>query len=370
MTVPLAKANILVVDDTTANLDLLTALLESNGYLVRPAISGGLALAAIQNQRPDLILLDIMMPEMNGFEVCERLKADSDTAGIPVIFISALNETEDIVHAFEVGGSDYITKPFKRREVLARIENQLTVITQRDQIINYYERLDRMKQQFIRSATHDLKNPLHVIYGYAAILEDMDGPAFERSGREFVEQMYGGIRKMQALITDMLELAQLQTGANVVLERVDLGLILQQVAQNFLPMAAGAGISLELALPPEPLPAQVDEKRIERALDNLVSNALKYTLPGGRVLLNAVRMKQQVVVSVQDTGLGIPEESLPHLFETFYRVPLESHIGIEGTGLGLSIVKALVEQNGGRVEVESTLDEGSTFFILLPLAES
>ena len=166
------KGDILVVDDTAANLKLLSNILTQNGYRVRAARSGEMALSSVDSSPPELILLDIKMPEIDGYEVCQRLKANEQTENIPVIFISALNDIEDIIRAFDAGGVDYIMKPFKFKEVLARVDSQLTLARQRQHIETlrekdrqYFESLTKMKSQFVDAATHDLKNPLQLIMG-------------------------------------------------------------------------------------------------------------------------------------------------------------------------------------------------------------
>jgi two-component system, sensor histidine kinase and response regulator len=172
------SGNILVVDDTPENLELLMSLLGERGYTVRPAVNGELALKSAQSNPPDIILLDIRMPEMDGYEVCRQLKAGTTTRNIPVIFLSALDETLDKIKAFEVGGVDYVTKPFQSEEVIARVETQLELYRQRREIEalrekekRHSEERNKLKDQFVQMVSHDLKNPLSVIVTYLGLLK-------------------------------------------------------------------------------------------------------------------------------------------------------------------------------------------------------
>ncbi|NDJ52954.1 MAG: hybrid sensor histidine kinase/response regulator [Chloroflexi bacterium] len=360
------QADILVVDDTPANLDLLTTLLEDAGYHVRPAINGQLALKAATNPQPDLILLDIMMPDMSGFEVAARLKENEETAGIPIIFISALNDTDDIVRAFDLGGVDYVTKPFRRREVLARIENHLALVRQREQIEKYYQSLDALKTQFMQSATHDLKNPLTLISGYVDILEVSTMDEIAENRAMYTYHMRTGLRRMKILITDMLDLAQIETGLELYIEPVLIGWLLEQARQTYEMMAKERQITVIMEEPGYEMLAHVDSSRMLRVLENLVSNAIKYTPEGGTVTIGCIREDQVDRIWIKDTGLGIPEDDIEKIFEAFFRVAKKEHRMVEGTGLGLSIVDAIIKQHGGEVQVDSVVGEGSTFTILLP----
>lgn len=367
--------SILIVDDTPANLDLLSEILRKRGYRVRPALNGELALSAAAAAAPDLILLDIIMPAMDGYEVCRRLKADPQTRDIPVIFISIHSSSDEIVRAFELGGVDYVTKPFQPREVFARVESQLALVAQRRQLEAYYQRemeryeaLDRMKQQFIYSATHDLKNPLNIIWGYVHLLAEMNGAEFDQQGREFVEGMRWGAQRMQRLITDMLDLAQMQTTANLDRLPTDLDAFLTNCLNPYALLAQQHGLTFTYTPPDEPVIIDIDANRMQHVVDNLISNAVKYTGGGGQVALAVTTTPTTVTLHVSDTGMGIPENAIPDLFNPFFRVDTVAHRKIEGTGLGLSIVDAVVRQHGGTVTVESTPQIGSTFSVTLPRA--
>ena len=367
-------ADILIVDDTPANLNVLSAMLTPQGYTVRPAISGELALKAAQKSPPDLILLDIRMPGMNGYEVCNQLKSDERLRDIPVIFISALNDIEDKLKAFQAGGVDYINKPFYIEEVIARVQNHITLHQQRqeiqrlrDQDREYYEELSKMKDQFVTIASHDLKSPLSLVRGYAELLNDLESVHNDADAQLYIQWIQRGIVTMQRLITDLLDLARIETGQSLILAPVHLAKFLEQNLANIELKAQEKDIELVYHPPPKDLTLQMDEAKMAQVLDNLLSNAFKYTPKNGRVEVSIVTEKDQVVIQIADNGLGIPPEAMPRLFERFYRVQHKDFLNNDGTGLGLSIVKAIVEQHGGQIWVESEVDRGSIFYVGLPL---
>jgi two-component system sensor histidine kinase/response regulator len=315
------------------------------------------------------------MPGMDGYEVCQRLKADPRWADIPVIFISALNDVDGIVKALNIGGADYITKPFRSKEVLARVSSQMKLLDQRRQIEalreqdrQHFERLNEMKSQFIHMATHDLKNPLTIIGGYAEMLEDLDVAENQQAFfAQSLQAIQDGVEKMRTLVAEMLDLAQLDTGVGLTLAPHSLTPFIEKCAQAYGAVAQRKGIDLAVTPPLEDLTVVMDQGRMERVMDNLLSNAIKYTSVGGRVELRAGAADTHVLIQVSDTGLGIPAKDIPHLFEAFFRVREAEHRQAEGTGLGLTLVKLVVEQHGGRVFVESAPGEGSTFSVQLPL---
>ncbi len=369
------QATILMVDDVPSNLAALSDMLTTFGYRVQQARNGRSALELIKAKLPDLILLDINMPDMNGYEVCERLKVDANTRDIPVIFISALSETENVVRGFELGGVDYITKPFQFREVVARVQNQLMLAYQRRQIEalraqdrQYFESLNRMKDQFIRMATHDLRNPLNVILGYTHVLNRLEvAPSDKSLLQQSVENIRDSVEKMRMLVTDMLDLAQLETGSRLILTDVGLGDFLEKCLSSFHVLANQHNIELVYEAPPGSVRIQVDESYMTRVIDNLVSNAIKYSPNGGKVTVRAWAKDRRAGIEVCDTGIGILATDLPHLFDAFYRVQTDAIEGIEGSGLGLSIVKTIIEQHGGTITVQSEPGKGSIFRIVLPV---
>lgn len=363
---------ILLVDDVIDNLDMLTDMLENQGYQVKVALGGQEALNQIEIEHPNIILLDIQMPNMDGYEVCRRIKANPETQDIPVIFLSALSETKDIVKGFDVGGVDYVSKPFKFREVLARVANQINLSRQRKEIEflrerdkQQFEALAKIKNNFLYGTAHDLKNPLTGLLLYTQLLRSTPP-----DNKEEIADVANGIelsaRKMQSLITDILDLAQMQVGDQMNFIELPLQPIIESVCKNFTILAREKDINCNLDMPEETINYPIDASYFERMLDNLVSNAIKYTPSGGNVSILLEDCGDRLEISIADTGLGIPKDDIPKLFDAFFRVKTKSHRQESGTGLGLSMVAAIVDDHNGTIYVESEEGAGSTFVISLP----
>ncbi len=356
------SGQILVVDDVQANRQIMLSMLQSRGYQVVLAESGEEALAIVREVPPDLILLDVNMPVMDGYVVCEHIKADPSTRDIPVIFVSAMGEVTDKVRGFQVGGVDYITKPFKIEEVLARVRSQITLSRQRQQILA----LSRMKDQLIHTVSHDLKNPINIIMGYADMMTRPDELSQEDVA-DFAGMVLATARKMNMLVSDLLDISQLETGGvKLKIEPVCAATLIAETLDTFDMLASQKPITLTSQVDPPDLSFPADPRRLGQVLSNLVSNGIKYTPAGGQVSVSAQQEDGHIVLRVADTGLGIPPDVVPRLFEKFYRIPEEAYYAEEGTGLGLSIVQGIVEQHGGSITVESEVGQGSTFQVILP----
>jgi len=377
------KDRILIVDDEPNNLKVLYNLLIDNDFEVRAARDGKTALQAAQDDPPNLILLDIKMPEMDGYEVCERLKGDERTRDIPVIFISALNQTEDIIRAFTKGGVDYITKPFQFEEVKARVNTHLTIVHQREHVLmqqqqieamrqrdrDLFDQLTDMREQFVRSAAHDLKSPLSLIGGYASLMTKFEEVRSNPQLMECVDEIAVSCDEMLHLITSMLDYIRLQAAIGPSYVVTELGELVRQQARQQQQQANRREIELKVIAAATELIVNVDPKLIARVVDNLLTNAIKYSPEGTTVTIKMERSKGNAAVHISDQGKGIPEYDLQTIFQPFYRTSEAAQSEISGTGLGLSIVKEVVEQHYGRVQVESEIGKGSTFSFYLPLHE-
>ncbi len=373
MSVSPEHGDILIVDDKPENLKVLMSMLTKQGYKVRPAINGKLALTAVQEHLPDLILLDIHMPELNGYEVCERLKADPATQDIPVIFISALNDTLDKVKAFQMGGVDYITKPFQVEEVLARIETHLTLRQLQTQLTDKNEELlavnDTLRQRneeldaFAYTVAHDLKNPLSSIIANAELLlESWPSPAEQEDAAQAV--IRGG-QRMEGIIKNLLMLAQMRK-VDVVPQPLDMAEIVAEVEHRLERDLKQAGATIIL---PKTWPIAVGYAPwVEEVWANYLENAIKYGGHPLRIEIGAVvQPNQQVEFWVKDNGDGLSAEAQTQLFEPFAKLNRNR----KGHGLGLSIVKTIVEKLGGGIGVHSNgvPGEGACFIFTLPAME-
>jgi len=362
------KGDILVVDDTPANLRLLSGMLKDEGYKVRPVPNGKLALRAAETDPPELILLDINMPEMDGYEVCERLKGDERLKEIPVIFISALHETMDKVKAFSVGGVDYVTKPFQFEEVQARVETHLKIRRQALELEERYvqlQKLEELRDNLVHMIVHDLRNPLTAMSGYAEILEMGEGQNLSDDGRQHLEQVIEATDMMIEMVSSLLDVNKMESGEiELRPEECDLSSTAKAVLQNLQSLKGDRELSLET--PDDPVTLVCDPELIRRTVQNLVGNSLKFTPAGGSVRMRIERMGGKARVSVTDTGPGIPPEYQGKIFEKFGQVEMRKQSQKHSTGLGLSFCKLAIEAHGGTIGVDSEADKGSTFWFELP----
>lgn len=360
------KGNILVVDDKPANLRLLSNMLAEQGYKVRSVINGKMALTAISAAPPDLVLLDINMPGMSGYDVCEALKDDEATEDIPIIFISALDETQGKVRAFAAGGVDYVTKPFQIEEVLARVETHLALRNlQKDleQEITTRDKLIAELDAFAHTVAHDLKNPLTALIGFSGLLEYRHT---EMSDSQLLTNLQGisrSARKMANIVEELLLLSSVRKMSEIDMDVLDMSCIVDEACDRLGDMLEEHEAALEL---PEQWPAaQGHGPWVEEIWVNYISNALKYGGEPPQIVLGASRNDDEVHFWVRDNGPGISSEQQERLFTPFERL---GQVRTEGHGLGLSIVQRIAEKLGGRVDVESAVGEGSTFGFTLPAA--
>ena len=369
------KANIMIVDDTLPNLRVLGKMLTERGYLVRGITNGPMALTAAASEPPDLILLDIIMPEMDGYEVCKRLKSNRATRSVPVIFLSALDEALDKVRAFEVGGVDYITKPFQVEEVLARVATHLalqSLTRQLAQRVEDFRRANRALQEsndeldaFARTVAHDLKNPLaSIVMGMEILQRFAKTSCADERTTKVVRDLSASARKMINIIDELLLLASVRQ-EEVVRGPVDMAEVVGQ-AQERLAWVIEEHHG-EISLPASWPVAHGYAPWIEEVWANYLSNGLRYGGRPPRLELGATEQADGLIrFWVRDNGPGIPEDKLGTLFVEFARI---ERTRAEGHGLGLSVVKRIVTKLGGSVGVESTLGEGSTFYFTLPKSD-
>ena len=411
-----AKPNILIVDDTLENLQFLSDMLCQNGYSVTAAPDGPTALMIAGNAPPDLVLLDIRMPEMDGYEVCARLKSDAKTKNIPVIFLSALDELQDKIRGFSLGGADYIAKPFQDEEVLARVKTHISLkrmqqsleeqnivlrgeITERKKAEdalkkineelesrvqertaellkakNEAETANRAKSAFLACISHEFRTPLNPIIGMADFLLNEAQPGSREE--EFLSVISVSGRQLLHMVEELIELVRLEAeGIQLKKNQVALKSFLHSVGAN-LSWCAGQkklkfGYETDADVPDE-IVADIDV--LNTILDRIGKNAVKFTEKGEIVI--SVRKESEhetggmLRFSVKDTGAGIPADRMQDIFKDFTQAEHVLTRKYGGIGLGLTMIRRLVHHIGGKIWAESIEGEGSTFHFTFPFQKS
>ncbi len=372
---PLSQADappplILAVDDQPENLWILEADLQEAGYRVELAESGRIALEKIAAAPPDLLLLDISMPGMDGLTICRMLRRDRATRELPVIMVTGRDSAEDVVSGLDAGANDYITKPIEVEILMARIRTQLRLKELQDELhrtIEELERLQQLRADFVAMVTHDLKTPLTSIMGGSSmLLGEALGACPSPEFRSELARIYENGHKLTRLINDFLTFSRIEAGKfEILLEPVDLNLAILQARMTLKRQAELRGIAVDYESREGLPPVQGDANQIDRALCNVLSNAIKFSPEGERVQVRLKQEKDRLVVEIEDRGPGIARELLPRLFERYFRA--RAPRTVEGTGLGLSIVKSVVEAHGGTVEVHTVPGKGSCFSLSFPV---
>jgi signal transduction histidine kinase len=367
------KDRVLVVDDLAANIDILMDVLDED-YEVIVAMDGESALQAVAERTPDIILLDIMMPGIDGHEVCRLLKSEPATAEIPILFLTALQEERDEEKGLSLGAVDYITKPFNPTLVKARVKNQLSVVharrtvtDQRDQIEKNYARLrelENLRDELVHMLVHDLRSPLTGVCGnleYALRYSKN----LDEDTRECLQVSRDSGSYLCNMISSMLDVSKLENGDFPLQQQLcDLNLLIHSAICELGSLAK----SHQLCVPAieSSIDAFCDPEVIERVLTNLIANAIKFTPEGGRIVISTTHDNHQIRLSVTDTGPGIPPEFQEKVFEKFGQVKRQHF----STGLGLTFCKLAINAHGGNISLESELGNGSTFHITLPTPTS
>jgi two-component system, sensor histidine kinase and response regulator len=367
---------ILVVDDSPDNLFLIQATLEDDGYQITLAEDGKTALTLVEQILPDLILLDVMMPEMDGYEVTERIRNNPNLPYIPILLITA-HERSSVVKGLDMGADDFIRKPVDIDELLARVRSLLRLkhsIDEREQMV-------RQREDFVSRLTHDLRTPLVAADRMFGLFQQEAFGALPQEMHEAVDSMTRSNQTLLQMVNTLLEVYRHEAGCKTLhFGPVDLKELAQEVAQELKPLAAERGLTLTLEVEPDgraESAAQVattvmgDRLELHRVLTNLVGNAIKFTEQGTITLhitgtstpSQAIQEPALVTVAIQDTGVGIPIEEQATLFERFHSGEHKR----SGSGLGLYLSRRIVESHEGTLEVRSQPGEGSTFTIRLPV---
>ena len=356
---------ILAVDDITTNIMLLKAVLSRAKYKIVSASGGFEALQKVAEVNPDLILLDIMMPDLDGYEVLKRLKADPAHEDIPVIFLTALHNPEDIVKGFKFGASDYISKPFNHEELITRVAHhiylaaaQRTILQQRDELQETVEARDKMYSVI----AHDLRSPigtLKMVFNMLSI-----NLTAEQVGEDNFEMLSMGNNIAEStfmLLDNLLKWTKSQIGRmNTVFQEVDISEVVLFASKMSDVVAQVKNIEVEYEIP-GPITVSCDVDMVKTIMRNLMSNAIKYSQEGGKIVVAVCETPTHAAISVRDNGIGIKEEDIPKLLNPEIHHTTYGTKNEEGSGLGLQLVQDLTRRNGGEVTIESKEGEGSTF---------
>lgn len=363
---------VLIVDDVVSNVLLLKILLTNENFQVCTASNGKDCIEISRKEHPDLILLDVMMPDLNGFDTAVILKKGEDTKDIPIIFLTALNTPQDLVHGFQVGASDFLTKPFNKEELVMRVTQQISLVAAKRIIEQQNQELRTTlnnRDKMYSVIAHDLRSPMASIRMVLNLVVASTSP--ETVGEEIynlLDQANRESEEVHDLLDNLLKWTKSQTGRlNVVKQELELNDIIPGVVEIFDTIAATKHIKLELKSESDSLKVEADNDMLKTVVRNFLSNAIKFSPADSTIEIAMTKENEFAKVSVRDHGVGIASDRLDSIFhkgETTYGTG-----GEEGSGLGLQLCQDFARKNGGDCTVESVEGEGSTFSVLIPLKQ-
>jgi signal transduction histidine kinase len=371
------KAKILVVDDDFYLMEGIRDILELAGYDVITANSGQTGLNILQTDKtlPDLIVSDIMMPYMDGYEFLNAVRAEPAWVDIPFIFLTARGERADKNLGRELGADDYVTKPFVPDDLLVAVSGKLRRHRQLQQ--KHTEQVSKLKQSIMTILYHEFQTPLTYVVAYNDMLQqDVDGVTTDAL-RSYLAGIDAGATRIRRLIEDFILLMELETGEaeeSYALHRIpihDYNALILPLIEEYRPQVATKLQTLQIEVDPDAMPINGYSQYLLQALRCLLDNAVKFGEDGNQVRLHVRRYEDDpmyMCFEISDTGRGIPEGMLPHIFDPFFQVNREYYED-QGSGTGLAIVKRIVELHGGHVQVETVVGEGSSFYVVLPINE-
>ncbi len=364
------KTSVLLVDDREANLDVLEAMLQGLELETVRVASGAEALIAAAEREPAVVLLDVQMPGMDGFETAKGLRRIEGCAHVPVIFVTAAGLADER-YGYELGAVDYLVKPVDIHALRSKIAVFVSLFEQRQQVVQQaleLARASRLKSEFLANMSHELRTPLNAIIGFAQLMHSGKVGAVSESHHEYLGDILTSSRHLAQLINDVLDLARVESGKlEFRPESVDLAALIDETLEVLRVSASEKGLTVEVEIPKDLGQVQADPTRLKQILYNYLSNALKFTSRGGHV---AVRVlpdgSESFRVEVKDDGIGIAADDQKRLFQEFQQLDAGAAKKYQGTGLGLALTRRIAEAQGGRVGVESATGQGSTFWAVLP----
>lgn len=386
------KPLVLIIDDSLVNLMLLHNVLEQHDFRVIIAETGEQGLALAKESMPDLILLDIIMPGWDGYETCQYIKKEAQLNQIPILFLSALGDTDNKVQALQIGGVDYVSKPFQKEELLARVKTHVElahlrknlereVVNQTQRVHMLYEALQLsyekaqqasiLKSQFLRNISHEFLTPMNIVLGMTEML--MEDTELTEEQNYYAQAVMKAGKQLMDILTNMLNFSQQFKGElkEVVAEFKILDLV-EKILKTFSATAKSKDLPLAYEIAPELMvPLRGNREQIHRVLSKLVENAIKFTEQGYVIIriqpLNSPGEQKWIHFEIIDTGIGIAKDKQNQLFEIFTQVDGSSTRAYDGMGMGLAVAKMFTENMGGQIGLKSELGQGSTFWFSIPL---
>jgi signal transduction histidine kinase len=416
----------LVLEDSPTQAIILKESLEAQGLLIRVAKDGVEGLALLNEDIPDVVISDIVMPKMDGFEFCKHAKTDSKFKNIPIILLTNLSDSMDVIRGIECGADSFLTKPCPMTLLLSNIsdvlankkirqestETQVLELTFQgkkhqlevdqaqltDLLLSTYsnavqknqelgeayrklnlmhqelekknvelEKLNEIKNQFLGMAAHDLRNPLSVIQGYSSLLLDKFDQSHDTTSVKMIERIQQSSSFMLGLINDLLNISIIESGkVHLEFEELDIFTIVKENIDLEVSLAEKKGIQIKVKADENIPKVMCDPNKIKQILNNLLTNAIKYSNENTQIEITLQALPEEVIIAVKDQGVGIPQQELDRIFQAFVTGTQKPPRGDMSTGLGLAIVKKLVSAHKGRIWVNSEVDKGSTFFVSLP----
>jgi len=370
------KTKILIVDDDETSRFILTKILSTAGYEVKEANCGNEALKKAKIDSPNLIMLDVNLPDISGYEVCKQLKSNSITKLIPVLSISAYyTKNEDWIHSLECGADNYLIKPIDPHVLLAIVKSMLRIQSTESRLriaLKEAEDSNDVRSQFLANISHELKTPINVIVSALQmtniIIDDVEIPDIKEKLHKYNGMMKQNSYRLIRLINNLIDITKIDSGfINMMRSNVDIVKIIEDITLSVASFVESKQIELIFDTDVEEKIIACDPNKIETIIFNLLSNATKFTNAQGMITVNMYDENDYIIISVKDTGIGIADINKKKIFERFLQVEDISHRNSEGSGIGLALVKSFVEMHGGTITIESTFGVGSNFIIKLPI---
>ncbi|HGY57195.1 MAG TPA: hybrid sensor histidine kinase/response regulator [Caldithrix abyssi] len=372
------KAKILIVDDNKENLDLVAYFLKPQDYDLITAMDGVEALQKVEQEKPDMILLDIMLPKMDGFQVCERIKKNPSTQFIPIIMITALKELKDKIHSLEVGADDFISKPFENVELLARVKSLLRLKFYHDELVRKNKELEEKNKQLVRMdqfkedlshlIVHDMKNPLFVIQGNLQMMSMGMDESTSTVLKKYVDRIERSSQNLLRMVMNLIDISKIEDGSmELSLELGSFNELVEKCQKKIWDYPENSSKTVEMKLDPNLPLVKLDTSVMERVFDNLISFGVANVPTDGHVEIETGIKDGQVYFAIHDFGIQIPIKYGENMFDKFRQIEIKNEGYRIGRGLGLTFCKLAVEAHGGKLWVDTENKTGNRFVFTLPV---